>query len=103
MSELDDDEPVPPFGKRKVKPPVTDEEKRQQALEAFRAEAREVLQEGRERDAIEELDAKAKARKVNMFRFGDFASAGNEDDPDPKRKSNWRDDDTDADDEADGK
>lgn len=97
MSDLEDDEPIPPFGKRKARPPVTEEEKRRQALEKFRSEAREVLKEGRERDAVEEIDAKAKARKVNMFRFGDFASAGNPapDDDDPKRKSKWREEDDD--------
>ena len=96
MSDLEDDEPIPPFGKRKVRPPVTEDEKRQQALDAFRAEAREVLKEGRERDAEEEIDAKAKARKVNMFRFGDFANAGKADDVDPKSKSKSRDEDSDG-------
>ena len=94
MPDRDEDEPIPPFGKRKVRPPVTDDEKRNQALEDFRAEARKVLQEGRERDADEEIDAKTKARKFNMFRFGDFAAAGKaDDDEDPKRKSKWREDD----------
>lgn len=98
MSDWDEDEPIPPFGKRKARPPVTDDEKRDRALEDFRAEARKVLQEGRERDAEEEIDAKAKARKFNMFRFGDFSSAGNtDDDDDPKRKSKWREDDAEDD------
>ena len=38
-------------GKRKVRPPVTEEEKQARPLEDFRNEARSLLQESRERDA----------------------------------------------------
>ncbi len=72
MSDSDwkDDEPIPPFGRRKVRPPVTDEEKRERALEDFRKEAREMLEEGRQRDEEEKAEAKANARKANIFRIG---------------------------------
>jgi hypothetical protein len=72
MSDSDwkDDEPIPPFGKRKVRPPVTDEEKRERALEDFRKEAREMFRESHERDEEEKAEAKANARKVNIFRLG---------------------------------
>jgi len=72
MSDSDwkDDEPIPPFGRRKVRPPVTDEEKRERALEDFRKEAREMLEEGRQRDEEEKAEARANARKANIFRIG---------------------------------
>ena len=72
MSDSDwkDDEPIPPFGRRKVRPPVTDEEKRERALEDFRKEAREMLEESRQRDEEEKAEAKANARKANIFRIG---------------------------------
>jgi hypothetical protein len=76
MSDWNEDEPIPPFGRRKVRPPVTEEEKRERALEDFRNEAREMLQESRERDAEEEAEAKSKARKVNIFRIGKLGSGG---------------------------
>ena len=72
MSDSDwkDDEPIPPFGRRKVRPPVTDEEKRERALEDFRKEAREMLEESRQRDEEEKAEARANARKANIFRIG---------------------------------
>lgn len=70
MSDWKDDEPIPPFGKRKVRPPVTEEDKRQRELENFRKEAREMFRESHERDEEEKAEAKANARKANIFRLG---------------------------------
>ncbi len=70
MSDWKDDEPIPPFGKRKVRPPVTEEEKRQRELENFRREARKMFRESHEQDEEDRAEAKANARKANIFRLG---------------------------------
>jgi len=89
---LDDEEPLPKFGKRRVRPPVTEEEKQERRLEDFRDEARSLLQQGRERDDEESAEAKTSARKAGLFRFG--RSASNDGEPETEaelsEEEEWR-------------
>lgn len=66
---LEDDEPLPRFGKRKVRPPVTESEKQERKLEEFRDEARALLQEGRERSNTEQEEVETAGKKASLLRF----------------------------------
>ncbi len=87
---LDQDEPLPKFGKRAVRPPVTEEEKRERLMEEFRNQARADLQEGRQRDVEDVLDAKTSGRKASLFRFGRSRSDADETpEPELSEEDEW--------------
>ena len=65
---IEDDKPLPTFGKRKPKQAAEPEpETSDRELEAFRDEARSLLQKGRERSEEELAEAKAAGKKASLF------------------------------------
>ncbi len=63
-----DDKPLPTFGKRNPKPAAEPEpETSDRELEAFRDEARSLLQKGRERSEEEMAEAKIAGKKASLI------------------------------------